>query len=113
VFIFVLVHFRSLSQHLRGYISHADFIVGCVAWLTDFSILKAFSGVPEGVSIFVQKEDFLRPDCVQTHNWKRQLRALYDSVPPLRFCRYDLGPFMKGLSYCGDVGFRRKTQRQP
>jgi hypothetical protein len=76
-----------LEDHLIQYIQEADIVVGCVAWLTSPRILKALSKV-KGVSIIVQKEDFLRPDHNPVDNWRKWLNDEYDKLPegPTRYC---------------------------
>ena len=97
----VTVYFRNLEQNLLGYIQKAQMVVGCVAWMTSEGILRAFSQVPHGVSIVVQKEDFLRPDLSSGDNWKTNLRRQYDSIkkPPYR---HAFGGLVGQLSYCSD-----------
>lgn len=56
--------FRNLKEELIACIKNADFVFGCVAWLTDFDVLAALAE-KQGVNIAVQKEDFLRPDTVE------------------------------------------------
>jgi len=85
----VAVYFRDIETHLLQMIGEADIVVGCVAWLTSTPILKALSR-KMGVSIIVQKEDFLRPDSNATFGWKHELRQLYDSLPA-NLTRYDGG----------------------
>ena len=75
-----LVYFKNLEDHLVRFIQEADVVVGCVAWVTSEPILKALAK-KKGVSLVVQKEDFLRPDLSPHDNWKRQLRQLYDNLP--------------------------------
>ncbi len=53
----------------------ADVVLGCVAWLTEPRVLEALSGLA-GVSLVVQKEDFLRPECLN----KAELRAAYQRL---------------------------------
>lgn len=58
-------------------------VFGCVAWFTDFDILKALKGKSYG--IVLQKEEFLRRDKVITTKqgqffWKNELRKLYDEA---------------------------------
>ena len=74
------VYFRDVESHLIKHIGEADYIVGCVAWLTSFPILNALSK-KVGVSIIVQKEDFLRPDLDSSNRWKSDLRRAYDALP--------------------------------
>lgn len=52
---------RNLEERLISYILDADLVIGCVAWLTNEPILNALAKL-KGVSLIVQKEDFLRPD---------------------------------------------------
>lgn len=99
----VQVYFKNIQSHLIRHIRAADIVVGCVAWLTCPSILQALSK-KEGVSIIVQKEDWLRPDVNDRGNWKKNRRARYDKLPAM-LSRYDAG--LKGtvlsmMSYLGD-----------
>ena len=71
----VTCHFRNVRDALVGYINRYDYMVGCVAWLTDAVILRALA-TRSGVCIIVQKEDFLRPDCDE----RPYLQALYESI---------------------------------
>ena len=71
----VTCHFRNVRDALVGYINRYDYMVGCVAWLTDPVILRALA-TRCGVSIIVQKEDFLRPDCDE----RLDIRDLYGSI---------------------------------
>lgn len=71
--------FRNQKEFLIERISHYSFIVGCIAWLTDFDIIRALSKVDK-VAIVLQKEDFLRPDTHRTDNWKRKLQEAYSSL---------------------------------
>src|ERR1700737_4595445 len=69
------VFFRNIEQKVLSYIKEYPIVVGCVAWFTNENILKALAK-KEGVSILVQKEDFLRPDITTNKNWALKLRAL-------------------------------------
>ncbi len=72
----VEVYFRNLKQKLIEHINNADFIFGCVAWLTDFDILRALQ--KKSVMLVVQKEDFLRPDgSSRPGDWKSRLHSEY------------------------------------
>ena len=79
------VYFRNLDKHLITHIKKADLIVGCVAWLTHQGILQALANTPKGVSIIVQKEDFLRPDLRSNGNWRNELRRRYSKLKSLAF----------------------------
>lgn len=83
------VYFKNLEQHLVRHILEADYVVGCVAWLTHPDILDALA-TTKGVSIIVQKEDWLRPDTETSEGWKRKLKVLYHSLPGT-MTRYDEG----------------------
>lgn len=85
----VRVYFRDLESHLIRHIGDADVVVGCVAWLTSPPILRALAG-RAGISIVVQKEDWLRPDFGARGDWKTELRAHYDRLPS-SLTRYDEG----------------------
>jgi hypothetical protein len=96
----VRVLFHNLEEHLIEYIGQCDVALGCVAWLTSEPILRALAGI-KGVSIIVQKEDFLRPDMVSKgkQNWVKQLHILYSRLPST-LCRYDFGDtILHSMSY--------------
>ena len=95
------VVFRDLRTELLKRIYASEFVVGCVAWLTDFTILEALAAVPKGVSIVVQKEDFLRPDLGAQGSWQTRLRELYSKLPMLPE-RHGLGGLVSELSYACD-----------
>lgn len=76
----VVVYFDNLADHLIGHIRQSKIVVGCVAWLTSADVLRALADVPGGVSIVVQKEDFLRRDIRTRSNWKTELRRLYGAL---------------------------------
>jgi hypothetical protein len=82
----VEAYFRNLEHHLISHVQRADAIVGCVAWLTSPSILRALARVKGGVSIIVQKEEFLRPDLGvrDFEEWRRQLRSSYAALRSLQ-----------------------------
>lgn len=97
----VKVHFRDLEQRIVDHIRHAQVVVGCVAWLTSDVILRALACVPKGVSIVVQKEDFLRPDISTKNNWKATLQRMYAGLKqPLD--RFAVGGIVGELSVCTD-----------
>lgn len=75
----VQVFFRNIKERLLFTIERADFMVGCIAWLTDKDVLDAIAKL-RGASVIVQKEGFLRPN---TDPWCQRLRAQYDAVPRL------------------------------
>lgn len=99
---FVTAVFRDLKERLIEQIDAHDFVVGCVAWLTDPDILAALAR-KRSVSIVVQKEDFLRPDSGSGSAWKYSLRAKYDAIENAcsNLSRYDM-KLLSGFSYCGN-----------
>lgn len=74
------VYFRNLGNRLIDHIKECDVVLGCVAWLTNERILKALAQ-KKGVSLIVQKEDFLRPDITSSANWTSYLLRLYSNLP--------------------------------
>lgn len=95
----VEVMFHDLEARLIRLIDTADVVVGCVAWLTNRRILAALAE-RRGVSIVVQKEDFLRPDVEERVGWRQQLRRAYDRLPEMS--RYSFRGLIGSLSYCND-----------
>lgn len=81
----VEAYFRNLENHLVRHIRSADAVVGCVAWLTSPGILDALASVQRGVSIIVQKEEFLRPDLGVRNfaKWRQSLRSRYAALRSL------------------------------
>ncbi len=74
----IICYFYNLEYELIDKIEKYPVIVGCVAWLTNESILNALA-TRDRVSIIIQKEDLLRPD---SGNWSgEKLRSLYGNLP--------------------------------
>jgi phosphatidylserine/phosphatidylglycerophosphate/cardiolipin synthase-like enzyme len=91
----VRCYFRGIREALLGHIGRFDYMVGCIAWLTDPGILRALA-TREGVSIIVQKEDFLRPDS----DARPDLRKLYEAIPA-RLARWDIDGVLNDMSLQG------------
>lgn len=72
--------FRHLASRAINLIREHRYVVGCMAWLTNENILEELAK-KEGVSLIVQKEDFLRPDVGGPS--KARLRELYSRIPGL------------------------------
>ena len=87
----VTAMFGNLEASLCELIANADFVVGCVAWLTNRSVLHSLAKPRDGVQLVVQKEDWLRPDSTgsRRESWKAGLRELYDDLE-CRMDRYSL-----------------------
>lgn len=111
----VQAYFTDIENRLIDFIDAAEIVVGCVAWVTSKRVIEALARC-DGVSIIIQKEDFLRPDTVKRPDWARWLRQLYESARGME--RYDLPSPISALSYCGDptmqafrcVGLRNGSQ---
>jgi hypothetical protein len=97
------VLFRNLDAALVSLIKRADLVLGCVAWLTSEPILRALAKVPHGVSLVVQKEDFLRPDVGGRTRWKTHLRDLYSGLPEPPE-RHNFPGLVSKLSMCANPG---------
>ena len=93
----VVVYFDNLADRLIEHIRQSKIVVGCVAWLTSADILRALADVPDGVSIVVQKEDFLRRDIRAQSNWKAELRRLYSALK-FPYCRCAMDGLVGSLS---------------
>lgn len=94
----ISVIFRNLEDELVENIKIADYVAGCVAWLTNKRILSEMSK-KKGVLIIVQKEDFLRPDLDSPLAWKNILRQRYDSITGVS--KFYFGGLLAEMSYCG------------
>jgi hypothetical protein len=92
------VHFRKLDAALIHLIGEAEVVVDCVAWLTHRGILDALAKT-RGVSLVVQKEDFLRPDSDSNGSFARDLRCRYEALPTNDRLSF---PFLRNMSSCGD-----------
>jgi len=99
----VQVYFKNIESNLVRHIEGADIVVGCVAWLTSPAILRALSK-KKGVSIIVQKEDWLRPDLQDRGDWKARQKSRYSQLPSA-LARLDIAfgnTILSKMSYCGD-----------
>ena len=99
----IKVFFRQIKNNLIKEIQNADIIVGCVAWLTDPDILETMSKL-EGVSIVVQKEDFLRPDLDSKRKGvnRDKLRERYNKLNA-NLERFEFNNILPKISYCRDT----------
>lgn len=99
----IKLYFRDLQQHLIAAIESAEIVVGCVAWVTSAAIINALAR-KSGVSIIVQKEDFLRPDLDASKDHPAKLKQLYDTLPS-GLSRSDQGfsnTQLADMSFAGD-----------
>ena len=95
----IKVVFKHLDIELHQRLDKANVVVGCVAWLTDKGVLNKLAR-KQGVSIIVQKEDFLRPDLNPEKDWVKNLRESYEAIPGFE----DRKDFYENLSICGEPG---------
>jgi len=95
----ISVVFRDHQRRLLDLIDRYPYVLGCVAWLTDMRVLDALSS-RDGVSIIVQKEDFLRPDMTDRSDFEEMLRRAYGRIGGI--CRYEAPGVASGLSVCCD-----------
>lgn len=99
----VSVYFDGLESRLIEHIKSAQAVFGCVAWLTNFSILEALT-TPMTVSLVVQKEDFLRPDIEGSNFWAQKLRDKYENLQN-NIERYHMPWPICEMSLCADPFF--------
>ncbi len=99
----ISVYFRNQKQVLIENIRKADVVLGCIAWLTDYDILKELS-FKDSV-IVVQKEDFLRPD-IDSGTKKIFNKKLSNAYKKLKcdVARFEFDNIMNSLSICTDPG---------
>ena len=97
------VYFRDIERNLIKHISGADAVFGCVAWLTNKSILSALTK-PQDCCLIVQKEDFLRPDLESYGRWKKELRQTYKKIKGS--CGFDFPGPLSDLSGGGCLGIK-------
>ena len=98
----VEVFFDDLTAHLIHQIRQSDFVIGCVAWLTNFNIIDALATTKKGCQVVVQKEDFLRPDWGSSADWNTRLRRKYESL----HCKvngYESPGIASQLNMCGSA----------
>jgi hypothetical protein len=111
------VVFRNIERRLISEIKSAEIVVGCVAWLTSGPVLDALAETT-GVSVVVQKEDFLRPDLGAPGQdaWKDWLRGKYERLPegPHRYEYAEIDLVVHERMWRSDLGCRpvsRQSQR--
>lgn len=98
----VTAYFKDLEAQFVRHVHDADAVMGCMAWLTNKSLLRSLAEPRCGVQIIVQKEDFLRPDGRDWDvlNHKVELRMAYDRLRPIPH-RMTAPGKVSQMSYCG------------
>ncbi len=104
--------FKDLDKALIKKIEKADAVVGCVAWMTHHGILDALARCEHGVSIVLQKEDFLRPDYGSITESSSELQEKYSKLMPIS--NFGESSFRKKAEYLGvsldDDWYRRSSE---
>jgi len=81
----IILYFDNLESHLINHIKDAEYVIGCVSWLTNDKIIKAFQN-KKGVKIVIQKENFIKRDynySICLNDYYINLRKGYKSLPNL------------------------------
>ena len=92
--------FNNIKNELLKIIPRFNYILGCVAWVTDFDILDALANV-KSAQLIINKEDFLRPEVRGSSNFKRILREKYNKITN-HLDRYQHHYKLTEMSYCTD-----------
>jgi hypothetical protein len=95
----VRCYFRNIREALLRELEPHIAVFGCVAWLTDKTILEALAG-KRWVSLLVQKEDFLRPDAAGQGDIRRAYARLGRAG-----ARFELPGLISGMSTAADEDF--------
>lgn len=98
----ISIYFKDLEIELVNKIKSAEYIFGCIAWLTNYKILNALIKKATKVSIVVQKEDFLKPDINSEFNWKDKLQNKYKQIGNLDIARISFNSILNDMSTLGD-----------
>ena len=79
------VYFNDLENKLINKIREADYVMGCVSWLTNTTVIDELEK-KKGIKIIVQKENFLKRDFnhyICFNKYFIDLRKGYKSLPNL------------------------------
>ncbi|GAB2732167.1 phospholipase D-like domain-containing protein [Nocardioides pakistanensis] len=104
-------HFGELRQPLLRFINGSDIIVGCVAWVTERTILEALAKRP--VCLVVQKENWWKKADVRGQALARRYAALRGGLPAVMLPEplSDLGDLNLAPISC--VGYGAGAHHQP
>lgn len=89
----------NLERALTDWMSNAEFVFCCFAWLTNYRVLDALASLEHGCQVVVQKEDFLRPDSDHAPHSYATLRRKYEKLR-CGFSRGYLPSIASDLSTC-------------
>ena len=81
----IILYFDNLEDNLINHINDAEYVIGCVSWLTNMKIIKALQN-KKGVKIVIQKENFMKRDfnySICLNEFYINLRKGYKAIPNL------------------------------
>ena len=79
----VTPYFDGIEDHLVSHINSSSYIIGCVAWLTNRTILDSLMTI-KGVKIIVNKEEYLSSKTyIGKKSYNKCMHNKYDSIPDL------------------------------
>ncbi len=81
----MILYFDNLEGHLINHINQAEYIIGCVSWLTNLKIIQSLQD-KKGIKIVIQKENFIKRDynySICLNQYYINLRKGYKSLPNL------------------------------
>ena len=81
----IMLYFDNLESHLINHINNAEYVIGCVSWLTNLKIIQSLQN-KIGVKIIIQKENFIKRDynySICLNEYYINLRKGYKSLPNL------------------------------
>lgn len=74
---FLAVHFKNIREVLFYHLAHCSYVIGCVAWITDFSVINAMSQL-KGATLIVQAESMFK---IKTRDsFKTNLKRKYQTI---------------------------------
>lgn len=109
--------FDGIRDRLVSEIRRAHFVLGCVAWLSDWGVLEALQSRPGGVSLIVHEESNYgrgkgRFDSVRAHRaWTSRLKRAYEALPALP-PDDEPNALRNHPAWANAVGFVRANQRK-
>ena len=81
----IILYFDNLENSLIKHIEEAEYVIGCVSWLTNMKIIKSLQN-KKGVKLVIQKENFIKRDynySICLNEYYINLRKGYKSLPNL------------------------------
>ena len=81
----IILYFDNLENSLIKHIEEAEYVIGCVSWLTNMKIIESLQN-KKGVKLVIQKENFIKRDynySICLNEYYINLRKGYKSLPNL------------------------------